>query len=86
MNSKSGFLILKLLLIIVTYYIINAPFIDDRIHFYTLVERCGKMVGYLIQLFLALLLVTFLSNAKKVIKWGVLNTVFDKLNRLCHLL
>ena len=72
MKSKSGLLILKLLLIIVTYYIINAPFIDDRIHFYTLVERWGKMVGFLIQLFLALLLVTFLSNATKVIKWGVL--------------
>lgn len=72
MKSRSGRFAFKLLLIVVAYYFINAPFIDDRINFYSMVEWWAKLVGFLVQLLLALVLVTFLSNANRWIKWGFL--------------
>lgn len=70
MNWKQ--FLIKLILLSVAYYFINAPFIDDRISFYTTVEWTGKLVGFLIQVFLTLLLVAFLSNSKRIVKWGFL--------------
>ncbi|PWD85336.1 sulfatase-like hydrolase/transferase [Ignatzschineria cameli] len=60
---------IRLILLSITYYLINAVFIDDRISFYTMVEWWSKLAGYLAQLIATLILVTFFSYSKRVIKW-----------------
>lgn len=63
---------LKFILLSIAYYFINEPFIDNRVGFYTMVEWWAKLSGYLAQLGLTLVLVTFFSSAIRSIKWGFL--------------
>lgn len=60
---------IRLILLSITYYLINSVFIDDRLSFYTMVEWWSKLAGYLAQLIATLILVTFFSYSKRVIKW-----------------
>lgn len=59
----------KLLLLSAAYFLINEPFIMDRVEFYSSVERWGKLISFLIQLGLTLILITFLSQTQRVVKW-----------------
>lgn len=62
----------KLILIAIAFYIVDQPFITARIDEYLVREIHGKLVGYLFQLFLAVLLVTLFSISKNWIKYSFL--------------
>lgn len=59
----------KFLLLCIAFYLIDAPFIHLRIGDYLGREVHLKIVGYIVQLLLAVLLVTFFSISKKIFKY-----------------
>ena len=68
-KNKTFLFILKLLLIAFAFFLIDQPFIQTRIDEYLIREIPEKLVGYLFQLFLVVLLISLFSISKNWIKY-----------------
>lgn len=68
LHKKTTIFLLKAVLIALTFYIIDFPFINARIDDYLVREDPLKLAGYLLQVILFIALLLFFSISKKLIK------------------